>query len=134
MPSVDERSMKIFEQLKERNQGNYDVFQRLSMCLIMTLLDKKNSVTRSRTPTHVKDETECSFRPQINPISAEIATKGEKSQKPPVWEALYKYHNEKSVAMEEKRKLAEIDRDKQDGECLKFIKYRKLYIQTSVNQ
>lgn len=79
------------------------------------LIDKLNPVTRSKTPTNIADDKECSFRPHINAISSELINKGDKSQKPPVWESLYKYHNEKSAILEEKRKQAEINRDKQDG-------------------
>ena len=75
----------------------------LVIILFKHYLDNTNLVPRSKTPTNFEEEKECSFHPNINPISAVLANKTKEEKKPPVWESLYKLNNERKAVLEQKK-------------------------------
>ena len=95
--------------------GECNVFQRLSKSFCEIFIDTTSHVPRSKTPNNFDEEKEWSFRPIINPISAELITKGDSDKKPPVWESLYKLNDERKIILEQKRKEKEIMQLENDG-------------------
>ena len=64
--------------------------------------------TRTKTPTKAPEEQECSFRPEINPISMELASRVDKDKgHQPAWEWLYKLNKERQILLEKKRQEAQ---------------------------
>lgn len=117
-PAVDTNSLQILERKKERDGDAQtpDVFQRLSRftdCANTMYVDKSCLKERPKKP--LPDEKECKFKPDINPISSELATRGdEEVNKKPVWESLYKLNAERQALLEKKRQ--EIQQKKQAEE------------------
>jgi len=79
-------------------------------------LDNKAMGNRSKTPTNLPEDLECSFRPKINPISAELAEKSYQNdeQPKPKWESLYELNSKKQEYLEQKRKLMELEKEKEE--------------------
>ncbi|CAI2383507.1 unnamed protein product [Moneuplotes crassus] len=107
-PAVDGNSRRIFEQIKERQINDTDVFERLNT---------KKHILRSKTPSKIPEEEECSFQPRINEISGYLAKKNNIDEKPPVWEQLYKLNSERKQVLEQKRLKKEQEMNQKDINC-----------------
>lgn len=77
-------------------------------------LDKSCLKERPKKP--LPEEKECKFKPDINPISSELATRGdEEVNKKPVWESLYKLNAERQALLEKKRQEIELKKQAEES-------------------
>ena len=67
-----------------------------------------------------ENDKECSFVPQINPISASLACRSSKEQENEnVWESLYKLDEQRRQWLEQKARQAQLEKEQNEPEIPK---------------